>query len=191
MIFFLVFAIFFTLLILSILHFKRHNEVKVVTALLIIATFASSIVMCVFFIDIPGGANVTETGIILTDRNSDSHVRFLMFISDSQGDSYWGLGSIRSVYGSRARYTPVRITYLPSTRFVLQIERYFDSSALAIPVFTQSSANTGGYRVIYSHTTFATINLFVIAVGAAIAYYNMTEKTTPHRKAKNKMRRKK
>ena len=44
---------------------------------------------------------------------------FFMFFSDEQDNRYWGIGSISRRYRGGSIDIPVRITYLPKTKFVL------------------------------------------------------------------------
>ena len=56
-----------------------------------------------------------------------------MNFSDEQGNNYWGLGTVSNLYCFNI-VEPVRITYLPKTRYVLSIEMYCgDIPQISIP----------------------------------------------------------
>jgi len=181
MIFVLIFVIFCAILVPSILYFRRHGFKKI-TIYLIVANLLFGFVVGLFFVDIPNIRTI-ETEILFTERNSRGNAnnpRLLMFISDNQGNNFWGLWSIHSHYGSRINYTPVRITYLPTTGFVMQIERDFGP-----PLFI-FGIHSDGYRVIYSHEVPLALMFFSLLIGTIVIIFKTSFKDT---KPKNKKRK--
>ena len=171
MIFVLVFVIFCAVLIPSILHFKR-NGFKKFTVFLILINFLVGAGLGIFFVDILLGSSAVNTEIEFNERNTNRpgrrDSRILMFISDSEGNSYWGLLGFPSQNLYEVNPVAVRIAYLPTTRFVLRVERE--------------------YRVIYSHSEAVWILLFAVGIGVLITSFKSKVKDSMNKKKKKRKR---
>ena len=99
---------------------KRLSPVVIYTAII---TFALVIGVGFLAVEYSCGEETIVTSIKIDDNNSSTKARLFMFFSDEQDNRYWGIGSISRVHYGGSIDIPVRITYLPKTKFVLGIER--------------------------------------------------------------------
>lgn len=119
-----IFAFIFAFLVLSafIIFCAKEKRFSLMLIISAIITLTVIIGVGILTLDYAHGAETAVTIINIDDKNASQRPRLLMFFSDEQENSYWGVGSISSKYYGDD--VPVRITYLPKTRFVLGIEIY-------------------------------------------------------------------
>ena len=116
--FIFVFLILLSFVIICVKE-KRTSATVIFSAII---TLSIIIGIGVLTFDYVCGEKTIVTTINVDEKNSSLRTHLFMVFPDEQGNKYWGIGSISRVhYGNDI---PVRITYLPKTKFVLGIERY-------------------------------------------------------------------
>ena len=116
--FIFVFIILLAFIIICIKE-KRFSINVVISALI---TLAIIVGVGILTFDYVSGSETIITSIKIDDNNSSSRLQPFMSFSDEQENKYWGIGSISRLYYCGSSDVPVRITYLPKTKFVLGIE---------------------------------------------------------------------
>ncbi|MCL1787481.1 MAG: hypothetical protein FWG38_05805 [Defluviitaleaceae bacterium] len=197
MIFFLIFLLFCAALASGIYYFKRH-KFQDLTLLFFALIIIFGATMLWFFMDIPRGSTIVETEISIDRRNSSAGGRapLIMRFTDSEGRRYWGLGAFTGMTSFPAQNVPVRIVYLPTSGFVLQVERYFASSLAAFPELAATAppsfATSSGYQPMYHYAGAITLFIFCIFLGMIITMLrNMYAESVSKKKPRKHYRRKK
>ena len=124
---------------------EKRNSATVIFSAIITLSIIVGIGALTF--DYVCGEKTIVTSINVDDKNSSIKGQLFMVFPDEQYNKYWGIGSISRVYYGDD--IPVRITYLPKTKFVLGIERYV-GDVPKIPLLGNEDAHND-YIQIYSN----------------------------------------
>lgn len=161
-----VFAYIFAFLVLAAfavvcIKKKRMCATVVCSAIVTLAIVAG---VGTLAIDSAHGAKSVITTINIDEANTDSKGRLLMFVSDAQGNTYWGLDGISRVYSGTDAM--VRITYLPNTKFILGIELYVgDVPQLSLPGIESARSE---YLQIYANNDAWSVACIIVLVAALV-----------------------
>lgn len=163
----------------QILVCKRKQRFCGATVLISLVAVTTTVLACGFIYDLCVGVQTKETKI---DIKYCRHGDWFMFYSDPDGEKYWGIGGIHQVYDSDD--TPVRITYLPHTRFILKIERDREDSLQELDKMLGFS--NPRYRTIYSHhPSFVVLCLIVLFCNLVyIGNEKVPDEEKPYKKKK-------